>query len=250
MLDVQEITGIEAKDAARECLWFLSHHKCGTTWFNNILTTLADLNGLSYAVAFDSSNIPRDVDICFIANAEYSSLPPIRSGKALHVVRNPMSIVTSAYFSHRNSHETQAWAELLEQRQILQDCSQLEGLYLTLAYLERAAGAPLYDLNRWDYGDPNIMTVQFEDLVSRPNDWLAYIAEHNDAQFSQYPNPIYFSFERATGGRKLGEVDPNSHYRSGSPDAWREELPKPIVRYIRTHYRGLLEGYYPEALQD
>jgi hypothetical protein len=51
-----------------------------------------------------------------------------------------------------------------------------------------------------------------------------------------------------SGGRKIGEVDNTSHYRSGNAEGWREELPKRLQDYIRMHYTKLLKTYYPEVL--
>ncbi|TPN83195.1 hypothetical protein FJ987_17225 [Mesorhizobium sp. CU2] len=126
-------------------------------------------------------------------------------------------------------------------------------MFLTLTFVERDdfyrnTGGPLADLRRWDFSDPRIVTVRMEDFgedigsVIRPALGSASIG-------LQWPESDKFSFRRMSGGREPGQVDSQSHYRSGSPDAWREELPSPVIEYIRTYYRNLLERYYPSSLE-
>jgi hypothetical protein len=55
-------------------------------------------------------------------------------------------------------------------------------------------------------------------------------------------------FKRITGGRRVGEVDAASHYRSGRPGTWREALPGPIIAYMRIHFHSLMREYYPDVL--
>lgn len=240
-----------SRSVARERLWFLSHHKCGTAWLSFVLKDISRLNGLRFHETYASSDvIPDRTDICLISNADYARLPFIGAARPLHVIRNPLSIIVSAYHSHRTTHDTDGWPELLHQRKLLQHCSVEHGMYLTLAYLERGAGAPLNDIARWQFGDTRITTVKFEDLVRNPADWLAYAIKENGYRSLLLPEMQDYSFEKMSGGRHVGEIDDTSHYRSGSADGWRNELPKPIIQYVRTHYEGLLKGYYPESMED
>lgn len=126
-------------------------------------------------------------------------------------------------------------------------------MFLTLAFVERDdfyknTGGPLADLRRWDFSDPRIVTVRMEDFGENIGGVIRS-AVGSAATGIQWPESDEFSFSRMSGGRKPGQVDSQSHYRSGSPEAWREELPPPVIDYIRTYYRSLLERYYPAALE-
>ena len=57
-----------------------------------------------------------------------------------------------------------------------------------------------------------------------------------------------FAFERFSGGRKVGDVAGESHYRSGSPESWRA-LPRPLIAYVVAHLGGTM-GFYPEVAAE
>jgi hypothetical protein len=95
----------------------LSHHKCATTWLHNYLQILAAINRLTLGHTHLSRLAPT-ADIVLITNAEYDFLRT-NGIKGVHVVRNPLSIVASAYFSHRNSHPSDGWPQLEVQRRLL-----------------------------------------------------------------------------------------------------------------------------------
>ena len=165
-----------------------------------------------------------------------------------------MSILLSAYYSHKKTHSTEDWSRLSEQRELLQHSSFAEGLLLTLAFLNshqfspRTAG-PFLALQQWNYNDKQITTIRMEDAVTDPAAFLNHFLQLSGLQHLALPDTRQFLFERFTG-RETGEVDNSSHYRSGNPNAWRTELPKFIVKYMRDEFHSFLERFYPDSLQD
>ncbi len=233
-------------------LIFLSHHKCASSLLTTFLLRLSQANGLTLHATSDGNAIPPSNNgITHLANANYATVAPHLTGVVVHVIRNPLNVVQSAYHSHLRTHPLDGWPELARQREVLQRCSEEHGKFLTLAFVERDdfyknTAGPLADMRHWDFSDPRIVTVRMEDFGENIGGVIRS-AVGNAGDNLVWPDSDEFSFRRMSGGRTPGEVDPQSHYRSGSPDAWREELPSAIIDYIRTHYRNLLQAYYPSA---
>jgi hypothetical protein len=230
----------------------LSHHKCGTRWLGRYLQAVAVQNNLSFCGTHLSHQHPA-ADIVFLSNATYNSVSRTDE-RGVHVVRNPLSIITSAYFSHKSTHALDDWPELRRQRTLLEQASKEEGIYFTAAFIERpdfynGAVGPLYGLRSWNYDDPSFITLRMEDLVEAPSASLrAAFADLGVAMPIAFPDDADFTFDRFAEGRQIGEIDEASHYRSGSADDWRHHLPGPLIRYIVAHMQPLFERFYPEAL--
>lgn len=227
----------------------LSHHKCATTWLSGYLDAFTLANHLSFAVTHRSADCPQ-ADVMCLINSEYRFAAQFPIPK-LHIIRNPLDLIVSAYHSHQRTHALDGWPQLERQRAVLEGCSREAGMALTLAFLERDdfhdwAVGPLHALRQWEFSDPEMETLRMEDAVvdggARIGHWLQ---QHLPA--AQIPDPSAFGFDRLSG-RAVGTVDDSSHYRSGRHGQWREELPLPVIAYVRAHYARILEMYYPECL--
>ena len=230
-------------------LIFYSHSKCATVWVGAYLDALAKRNGLSYLHSHYSEGVPSPKsDIFFYTDALYSFAS--KNGlKGYHIIRNPFSIILSAYYSYLKTHSIYRWPALERQRSVLQHVDRETGLYLTTAFLERAdfyegAVGPLYGMRTWDYLDERFITIRMEDLVRTP----ALIFKEIVGQEKYLPDDNEFRFENFSGGRSVGQVSEDSHYRSGDSNEWKTALPKGIVRYVREHFEPMLKRYYPDLL--
>ncbi len=195
----------------------------------------------------------REFHVSILTNAVYDVVRDHIECPAIHIIRNPLDIVVSAYYSHFSTHDVEGWPALGDQRRVLAGCSREQGFFLTLAFLERAdfytgTPGPLHALRCWNFDDERICTVRMEDIVKDVNYQLGGFLIENLAGPIELPSPGDFTFERITGGRHAGEIDDRSHYRSGRPGEWRRDLPEPVINYIRTHFRPLLERYYRDSL--
>ncbi len=232
-------------------LALLTHHKCATNWLLSYAEDICKSNDLKMFQTYLSNlSAPPGHDIHVFTNASFEFLSP-QIGRAVHVIRNPMDIVVSAYHSHKVTHSLSGWPALYLQRQLLLSENEHDGQHLTLAFLERDdffAGAvgPLHALRHWNFSDDRFVTLRMEDLVLSPGDLLGPSVR---AVFPDVimPTDVDHSFEALTG-RRPGQLDTASHYRSGLANQWQEALAPSIIRYIRAHYAPLLEAFYPEAL--
>lgn len=192
--------------------------------------------------------------VSILQNAQYSAVKDHLAKANIHVIRNLLSVLLSAYYSHRITHPCDDWPRLAHQRQLLQYCDAKEGMLLTLAFLKPIEFAPhtpgpFACIGAWDYNDDRITTVRMEDAVLDPHAFLTQFIALSGMENFVLPDTDEFLFERFTG-RQVGQVNETSHYRSGNPDAWRTELPEFIVDYVREEFRPFLERFYPEALSD
>ncbi len=232
----------------------LTHHKCGSTWVGWLINTVCELNGWTCFRSHLGNAIPSgDHDVSVLTNARYEIVREHIGPNTLHVVRNPLSILLSAYHSHLKTHPLENWPELKKQRSVLMNVSREEGVLLTLAFIEsdhfynNHTPGPLFSLRSWQFEDQRFHTIRMEDIVTNVGDLLdRFAGAVRDVQFIR-PIAEQFAFESFTG-RKPSIIDEDSHYRSGSADGWRKELPKSAVSYIRAHYNDVLTKFYPEAL--
>ncbi len=195
-----------------------------------------------------------DKDLVFYRNAEYSIIEPL-DVRGVRIIRNPLSTVASAYFSHIKTHSIEGWPLLAEQRKVLQNVSKDVGMALTMQFLEqeeffhRTAGT-LYALSHWDDTDERFLTLRMEDMVKRPNEFLTTSIKFLGKDPAKYRlvDEEKFTF-KAIAGRKVGEVNTSAHLRSGNPNDWKETLPDYVKDYVKVHYQDYLEKYYPDSLE-
>ncbi|WP_176083653.1 hypothetical protein [Martelella sp. HB161492] len=237
-----------AAASKRKQIYIHSHHKCASRWAISYFEEVARRNGLSFHHSDYTSDVaPVDADIVFFGNSSYERAAGGQLA-GLHFVRNPLNILVSAYFSHLKTHPDAGWSNLTMQRALLKAVSQNDGLHLTNLFLDRSdindgAIGPLYALRKWDFDDALFETIRVEDMVRAPSETISSIPAFAALDL---PDSQDFSFEKASGGRTPGQVDENSHYRSGDPDEWKRYVPDALILYAQSAFASLLSHHYPE----
>ncbi len=221
-----------------------------------------------------------DIDFIVYANADYRHVAPLEGLRGFHVVRDPRDIVVSAYFSHLKTHPTHAWPELVEYRKRLQSCSKKEGLHMEIEF-RRQQFAEMMSWPPPDE-TPDIAEWRMEDIVLDPYKSLLAIFSDlgllDKDDFSSVKRTRFFltkifkrierhlripmpdmidrlpaerllgivwenDFKKISGGRRLGEENPNSHYRKGIPGDWANHLDADHLGEIMERYGDLLKRY-------
>jgi hypothetical protein len=239
----------QRRDAAQRRLHLFTHHKFASTWLIRYAEAYCRINRSTFFTSHNSLCLPL-ADLSVLTNASYNIVRSRIHG-GLHVIRNPLDVVVSAYYSHRQTHSLEGWPELSIQRQLLQSLDEASGMMATIAFLERVdfhrdAAGPLHALRDWDFDDLRFRTLRMEDVVCDPDRIGRAIQSKLGGVL---PPAADFSF-RKLSGRDPGEIDNWSHYRTGQPDRWRQELPRAAIEYLRVHFRGVLERFYLESLSD
>lgn len=235
-------------------LLFVTHHKCASSWLVSLLREIAEINDATFYTSHRGTSVAcPESTISALTNADYRIVSKLDLETSVHVIRNPMSVVASAYYSHLRTHSTDGWDRLVRQRALLENCSREEGLFLTLPFLWQAdfypeTEGPLGAMTRWDYDDTRFKTIRMEDLTSEPNTTMRDVLDACGLQHWTLPSVQEFRFERFSMGRSPGNVDNQSHYRSGSAHAWRQELPMAVIGHVRAHCSDILRRFYPDTL--
>jgi hypothetical protein len=116
---------------------FFSHHKCASTWFDEIFSEVCLDLGLRFEIVYKNQDLKvdlgrtikeRNIDFIAYANADFAQVAMLENLVGVHVVRDPRDIIVSAYFSHLKTHSTDTWPELKAHRLKLQQCDQETGL--------------------------------------------------------------------------------------------------------------------------
>lgn len=269
------------------------HHKCASAWGELLCGEVCRELHRRFAVVFEPGMFDRDlarfvnergIEFLAYSNADYQYVRqlPLDRVRGFHLVRDPRDIVVSAYFSHRNSHPTGAWPELVAHRDALRGCSKEEGLFLELDFRAQQ----FQEMRSWRDHEPapNVRLVRMEELTADPYrgalDLMSFLGLVDEGRYSPSKRVFYLfckvfrrlefftgqrvrfpiapgrlpaerllgivwenDFQRKAGGRKPGQEDPNSHYRKGVPGDWRHHFTAEHVRVFKERYGDLVLDY-------
>ncbi len=274
------------------------HHKCATMWVHSIFMRAALDLGLKTGEVFLPPDFGEDLrgwvdqtqpDILLLGNAHWRDVEKLDLGllRGIHYVRDPRDIVVSAYFSHRNSHTTDAWPELIPYREKLQKVSKEEGLFLELEF----RAEQFEEMRSWSRlpESAQIVELRMEDLTADPFRGVSDIFEFLGLLDTEYytpgkrvsfvvsklvrrlehllrvPLPFRFrqlpaerllgivwehEFKRISGGRRRGQEDEGSHWRKGVHGDWANHLTAAHVELFKQRYNDLLLQYGYETDPD
>ena len=273
-------------------LGYFGHHKCASTWISSILHSACHDLGLDVRTVYNAHEIDgdfdgllrtEDPDLLIYSNAHYSHVETMDC-RGVHVVRDPRDIVVSAYFSHRNSHATHAWPELVAYREKLRAVSKDEGLFLEMDFRRDQ----FEEMMSWpDRSPEGILRLKTETLTQRPYEGFLQVFDFlglaDMEDFTAGRRSRFFfakaaaavqtrlgvrairpatrlpaerilgivwehSFDKLSGGRTKGEEDPNSHYRKGVAGDWVNHFNRDHLEYFAERYTDVLIKYgYEES---
>ncbi|MCP4039405.1 MAG: sulfotransferase domain-containing protein [bacterium] len=211
-------------EAGRPLIVHCGHHKIGTLWFHNVLRAVADHYGLRYQKDRQPA-LSRDTDIFHQAHSNFT-FDGIANYRGSHIVRDLRDVVISGYFYHLWTPEQ--WAHRVEDRwqgksyqELLRSLDQQAGLLLEI---DRFAEMNLQNFTDWNYADPNIVEVRYEELLADEAQGFQRIFRkygfRPDTTEKATQLALAFSFSRIAK-RKVGTVREGSHLRSGRPGEWQ-----------------------------
>jgi hypothetical protein len=233
----------------------------------------------------------RKIDFLLYGNADFKQVQrlPVEKVRAFHYVRDPRDIVVSAYFSHRNSHSTEAWPELIEYREKLRSCSKEQGLFLELDFRSQQ----FQEMRGWKNNSDNgsIRSYKVEDVIASPyRTFLEIFGSLGllDQEYYSSSNRLWFllakasckleqlmgssihlprglraipaerllgiiyerDFSKLSGGRQKGQADPSSHYRRGVHGDWINHFSVEHLQLFKERYGDLVLQYGYESDPD
>ncbi|MFT4847774.1 MAG: hypothetical protein ACI83B_000295 [Sediminicola sp.] len=216
-------------------------------------------------------------DLPILTKTSLNSLQKITYSRGFHIIRDPRDIAVSSYLSHRHSHKTNIWKELVPHRLFLDSLDFNEGLTHEITTCRKQQ---FEDMASWSYDNPDILEIKFEDLIKDPQKTWASILEHIGIKTRANPllsnilqihNKIInsisirskldfnkwlriksdlsekqiqtilknFSFESLSGKPK-GEEDIQNHYRKGTSGDWKNYFTDTHKRLFKEQWSELL----------
>jgi len=264
---------------------YFGHHKAATTYISSVVQSISSHLGLPSEVIFSPylfdynlghyvSNLNESF-LCYInADPKYVNQIAVPF-RGFHVIRDPRDCIISAYYSHRNTHSTSGWPELIEHRNNLLNLNVEEGIIAEIAFSNKlvTGGYPLEpfaSMQKWNYNLPNILELRYEDMINNYVvffrsifQFLGIIPQSKTERFLyllrkevHFRNPFKpslnqqiflkiinsYSFSCLADGRFPGILNSNSHYRKGiAGDYLNYFTPRIKTKFIET-YPGLLES--------
>lgn len=282
----QPDNAVDIHMAPRPSYAFYGHHKCATMTFNTIVGSVCRRLGLRSGAVYDEFQFEGDlnkylqtkkIDFLCYGNADYEYVRQLPPHKAFHIVRDPRDIVVSAYYSHRYSHATGGWPELVRHRELLSTLSVEDGIAEEIRFRARS----FQQMLDWDFENPDILEIRFEDFTKDDTKTLIAtfeflgLLDDSDYDFAKrlagtyremaaflaaktplsipprflgnaLPVPDFFAiawrnrFAAKARGRRKGTADVRSHYRKGQSGEWSDVL--------TTEHKDLFKSLYPDLV--
>lgn len=269
--------------STRPLLAFYGHHKCASTWIHGVLDAVAADAGWKIAYLATSPEFDGDLaaytareklDVVSYVNADIRQAERLPAHRGFHVIRDPRDAVVSAYFSHKGSHPTHAWPELIPYRDRLQQVSKEDGLFLEIAFSEQFLSL----MSAWNYDQDHVLELKQEEFTKDPYrgflrafDFLGVLdtTHYNKVRWPgflarttanilwrkygvvpRFPidhvpgerilGVVYDQrFEKYAGGREKGKEDQKSHYRKGEGGDWVNHFTEEHVAAFKERYGDL-----------
>lgn len=238
-------TRAKAPAADTPVLFFATHHKVMTTYFNAVLRLLSfGLNRRFQRVHIEHPDPSAQIVLSMHGKLDLPRLAPYRG---IHIMRDPRDMIVSGYHYHKWTHED--WVHRPDEggvsyQQKLNRLPKREGLFLEInhfIFFYRTT------LEAWDTADPDILEVPYEDLMGdRRAALYRQIFSHLGLarQELDLAADLMQLFEASSRtGRQAGTVARNAHVRSGQPDQWKGELEPDHLAYIERELGHVLQKF-------
>jgi tetratricopeptide (TPR) repeat protein len=220
-----------------------SHHKAGTHWFQKILLQMATRFGLKFQYS-EQEQPEEDTDIFFqvASQVDFSTL---RSYRGSHIIRDPRDVVISGYFYHLWCQENwcrqpKSYYDNRSYQEVLNALPQEEGIALEMKTVTRWT---IRNMIKWDYSNPNIIEVKYEELIKDEEAGFDKIFQHyglSEAEISESLDIVRQHTFKQMAKRQPGQEDRNSIFRKGISGDWKN--------YFTSEHIQLFEELFPGGL--
>lgn len=244
-----------------------SYHKCLTSYYQKIMSSLSSRFGFSYEHLF--SRHDRFEDAAFGLNGKrvlsvngtskiiWSGLPEYRGS---HFVRDPRDLVVSGYYYHLwapepwcNTADYDKWPRIVNHpffsRYIEGDSGKHPGNISYKEYLnslDKERGLILEiiwrhyhfaNMRKWDYGNPRILELKYEDIIGNEVECFRGVFEF----YGFHPKLVESGLEIVDAYRLKNRVKSDTgHVRKGTARQWENEFSPLVSKLFKEAYGDLL----------
>lgn len=215
-------------DIDKPLLIHATHHRCGTVWFLHLLREVSARYGLILQVT-EQEHLRPSTDFFFHDHADINFSLVNTQYRGSHLIRDPRDVVISGYFYHLWStenwlHEKAGAYNGLSYQQHLKSLSKEDGI---TAELKRFSGHDLPHYVDWNYNNPNILELRYENIIDNQAATFEKLFTHygfsNEAIETSTAIADSHSF-RNLSGRSIGQEKKGTHLRSGTSGQWRQHF--------------------------
>lgn len=147
---------------------FGTHHKCGTYLMKDVTTIFSEVLGKKYRRG-QQHRLQDDTEVWFINNAKINFDLIKRDYLGIHIYRHPLQVILSGYKYHKICDEY--WCNSTNTynikgknyKQHLNSLNKNNGIKFEMNNCAKAAITEMYN---WDYNNPKILNVKFEDIMN------------------------------------------------------------------------------------
>ncbi|MGC4022149.1 MAG: sulfotransferase domain-containing protein [Cyclobacteriaceae bacterium] len=269
----------------RPLFCYFGHHKCASTWVISMAYDVCFALGLKLyekqIVLMDNpSSILEEHSTDFLVSqtSDYEKVKTLNNVRGFHIIRDPRDLIISGYFSHLHSHAIGKWIELKYHRDNLKKVNKDDGLFLEMEFDKYF----IDHIATWNYNDPNILELKYEDVSYNPKKYFTLIfefleiygeeIEEKQLWINSYANRVFNRlsldhrwkldkmnerfvdhliaknhFQKLSNGRSHGEENPKSHYRNGLAGDWKNHFNEQHKKRFKDLFGDLLVrlGYEP-----
>ena len=254
-----------------------SYHKCMTSYYNFVMIALSEEFGFyrkhfrsnyeQFEVAAKTIPGKKALSVNNRSDINWEELPPSTRGS--HFVRDPRDLIISGYHYHLWSDERHInvrdynWRPIVDDplfteyvasgserqptgltfQEYLNSLDKEKGLILELIWRKDHFG----HMARWDYQNPKVIEVKYEEIISNEAAIFRRIFEHYEFHPLLIERGVEIAEELSLANKKKRQ---RSHVRSGATQQWKSEFSSLMKDLFRDRYGQLLIDLGYEAGRD
>lgn len=199
-----------------------THHKTGTAWMMNIFRRISYFHSLVYFQG-KQEEIPDEYDIFFQDHSYFDFEALSEPYRGAHLIRDPRDVIISGCFYHQKSGEN--WLHLsrsdlggMTYQEKINSYSDVDDQIMF--EMEHAGKRTIEEMVDWNYSNPNIFELKYEDLI-RDKELSLF---HDLFIFLRFPGEAIPGLLEIAYRNSLfsGNLERSSHIRSGKTGQWKD----------------------------
>lgn len=247
------------------------YHKTGTVLLERVFKELSAALGWNFQTIFGKAKeLPVDIDVAVMAHSLVDDSFFDRPFVGVHVIRDPRDVVVSGYLYHLRTDESWCINEDLSPRStivypqvphsqvhrshewkveylarlngrsyqaILQSLPQEEGIQFEI---EHYASWTIEAMLAWNYAHPNVLELQFEQLMSEFDLTFARIFEFVGLSGSELDLAHTIARRHDISRATASEVKRNPHVSDRNTSRWRSYLSDKHLARLNYEFPGAI----------